>query len=209
MSHRHHIIPKYAGGTDDPSNLVELSVAEHAEAHKILYEQYGNWQDYVAWQGLAKLSPKEELVRIIQREAGKLSNQLHNPFKGIRTRTNFALNSENQKKALKLANSKKSRKKRKKTFDEIKHQQKEKNSQFGTVWCVEKDAIDLSNRKKYIKNQVPKGWISTTEWSDRRKNKNNSAYGRNWYNDGDNNYYLKPDDAKIAELNLEKRRLIK
>ena len=54
MSHKHHIIPKHAGGTDDPSNLVELSVDDHAEAHKVLYEQCGRWQDYVAWQGLAK-----------------------------------------------------------------------------------------------------------------------------------------------------------
>jgi hypothetical protein len=69
MSHKHHIIPKHAGGTDDPSNLVELSVDDHAEAHRKLYEEYGRWQDYVAWQGLAKLSPKEELVRIRQREA--------------------------------------------------------------------------------------------------------------------------------------------
>ena len=41
--HRHHIIPRHAGGTDDPSNIIELSVEEHAEAHRILYEQYGRW----------------------------------------------------------------------------------------------------------------------------------------------------------------------
>jgi hypothetical protein len=55
MLHKHHIIPRYMGGTDDPANLVDLTPAEHAEAHRLLYEQYGNWQDYVAWQGLAKL----------------------------------------------------------------------------------------------------------------------------------------------------------
>ena len=26
MKHKHHIIPKHKGGTDDPSNLVELTV---------------------------------------------------------------------------------------------------------------------------------------------------------------------------------------
>ena len=41
------------GGSDDPSNLVELTVEEHAEAHKKLYEQYGHWQDKIAWQALA------------------------------------------------------------------------------------------------------------------------------------------------------------
>ena len=82
-SEKHHIIPKHAGGTDDPSNLVELSVDDHAEAHRKLYEEYGRWQDYVAWQGLAKLSPKEDLVKRLQSEGGKLRHQLHpNPFTG-------------------------------------------------------------------------------------------------------------------------------
>jgi hypothetical protein len=61
--HKHHIIPKHMGGTNDKSNLIELSVEDHALAHKVLYEQYGHWQDYVAWQGLAKLVSKEELIR--------------------------------------------------------------------------------------------------------------------------------------------------
>jgi len=34
MKHIHHIIPKHMGGTDEESNLVELTVEEHAEAHK-------------------------------------------------------------------------------------------------------------------------------------------------------------------------------
>jgi hypothetical protein len=53
LKHKHHIIPKYMGGTDDPSNLVELTVEEHAEAHRKLYEQYGNWQDKIAYDMLS------------------------------------------------------------------------------------------------------------------------------------------------------------
>ncbi len=41
MKHKHHIIPKHMGGSDDPSNLIELSVEEHSQAHLKLYEQYG------------------------------------------------------------------------------------------------------------------------------------------------------------------------
>ena len=41
LKHKHHIIPRHAGGTDDPLNLVELTVEEHALAHKLLYEKYG------------------------------------------------------------------------------------------------------------------------------------------------------------------------
>jgi len=62
--HKHHIVPKYMGGTDEPSNLVKLTIEEHADAHKILWEKYGNWQDYLAWQGLLKRIDKEELLRL-------------------------------------------------------------------------------------------------------------------------------------------------
>ena len=31
--HNHHIVPRHAGGTDDPSNIIKLTVSEHAEAH--------------------------------------------------------------------------------------------------------------------------------------------------------------------------------
>jgi hypothetical protein len=44
MKHKHHIVPRHMGGTDDPSNLIELTVEEHAEAHRKLWEQYGTYQ---------------------------------------------------------------------------------------------------------------------------------------------------------------------
>ena len=50
------------GGSDDPSNLVELTIEEHAEAHRLLYEQHGHWQDKVAWQGLLGLIPHEKIM---------------------------------------------------------------------------------------------------------------------------------------------------
>lgn len=51
-THTHHIIPKHLGGTDDPSNLIELTIEEHAEAHRILYEEHNNKFDYIAWKTL-------------------------------------------------------------------------------------------------------------------------------------------------------------
>lgn len=51
--HTHHITPKHAGGTDDPSNLVRLTVEEHAEAHKKLWEQNSQQEDYIAWRALS------------------------------------------------------------------------------------------------------------------------------------------------------------
>jgi hypothetical protein len=53
VMHWHHIIPKHAGGTDDKSNLVRLTVSEHAEAHRVLYEKHGRWQDKIAWKFLS------------------------------------------------------------------------------------------------------------------------------------------------------------
>lgn len=62
-THKHHIVPKHAGGTDLPDNLIELTVKEHAEAHRLLWEQHKRWQDYIAWQGLSGRIDREEIIR--------------------------------------------------------------------------------------------------------------------------------------------------
>ncbi len=41
-THNHHILPRFMGGGDDVSNLVELSVSDHFEAHKLLAETVSN-----------------------------------------------------------------------------------------------------------------------------------------------------------------------
>jgi hypothetical protein len=63
--HKHHIIPKHMGGTDDPSNLVEVTVKQHALLHKQLWEDLGYWQDYAAWQGLSNMMGREEIIRFL------------------------------------------------------------------------------------------------------------------------------------------------
>ena len=77
MKHIHHIIPKHMGGTDDPSNLVELTIEEHAEAHKKLYEEYGREEDKIAWMGLSGQIGKEEIVKRVLSEAGKKSARMN------------------------------------------------------------------------------------------------------------------------------------
>jgi hypothetical protein len=59
------------GGSDDPSNLIELSVEEHAEAHRVLFEKYGKKEDELAWKGLLKLINKEEMVKQLSSLCGK------------------------------------------------------------------------------------------------------------------------------------------
>lgn len=72
--HKHHVVPRHAGGTDDPSNLIELTIEEHAEAHRVLYEQYGRWQDRIAWQTLSGQISSYEAAQQARREAN-LSNK--------------------------------------------------------------------------------------------------------------------------------------
>ena len=49
ITHTHHIIPRHAGGTDDPDNLVELMPIDHAIAHKVRYGLYGDKEDLWAY----------------------------------------------------------------------------------------------------------------------------------------------------------------
>ena len=55
------------GGTDDPSNIILLSVEDHAKAHLDLYEKYGNEYDRIAYDSLMKRLPREEIVRQVCR----------------------------------------------------------------------------------------------------------------------------------------------
>jgi len=58
--HKHHIVPKHMGGSDNPENLVQLTIEEHAEAHKKLYEEFGNKFDRIAYLVLSKQIGIEE-----------------------------------------------------------------------------------------------------------------------------------------------------
>ena len=59
--HRHHIIPKSAGGTDDPDNLIELSWLTHYYAHMLL----------------AKENPDDKLLVMDFKKMGSVSSYLY------------------------------------------------------------------------------------------------------------------------------------
>ena len=81
--HSHHSLPNHLGGTDDPSNLVRLTIEEHAEAHKMLYEQHGLEEDRLAWLGLAGIVSKKEHVQQMSKLGGNktvdMQVGIHNP----------------------------------------------------------------------------------------------------------------------------------
>ena len=65
--HVHHIIPKHSGGSDDPNNLVKLTIEEHANAHKLLWENAGNKLDYIAWQALSgQINSNEARIKALK-----------------------------------------------------------------------------------------------------------------------------------------------
>lgn len=71
IKHKHHIIPKHAGGTDDLTNIVELTVEEHALAHKKLYEEHGRWEDKIAWLSLSGQIGKDEAIQAARGAANR------------------------------------------------------------------------------------------------------------------------------------------
>ncbi len=51
--HKHHIIPRYMGGTDESENLVEVTITQHAMFHFCNYQLWGNEEDRIAWKMLS------------------------------------------------------------------------------------------------------------------------------------------------------------
>lgn len=61
---KHHIIPSHRGGSDASWNLVTLTLSEHAEAHKLLYDNYGFQEDLAAhYMIIGNLEKGFELIR--------------------------------------------------------------------------------------------------------------------------------------------------
>jgi hypothetical protein len=49
------------GGNDDSSNLVRLTIEEHAEAHRILFEEHQRYEDWLAWKALSGQLQNQEI----------------------------------------------------------------------------------------------------------------------------------------------------
>lgn len=54
------------GGKNNDDNLIELTIEEHAEAHRKLYEEHGKWQDEIAWKTLSGQISNADAIKLIQ-----------------------------------------------------------------------------------------------------------------------------------------------
>jgi len=59
--HKHHIIPRYKGGSNAPENLVLLHPIDHAITHLVLFKIYGNPADGWAYNRILN-GLKDELI---------------------------------------------------------------------------------------------------------------------------------------------------
>lgn len=69
-THIHHIVPKHMTGgvaNNHPDNLIELTVAAHADAHYQLWLKNGLEADKIAWQFLSGQINLTEAIRAAQR----------------------------------------------------------------------------------------------------------------------------------------------
>jgi hypothetical protein len=135
LMHKHHIIPRYMGGTDDKNNLVEVSITQHAMFHYCNYRLCGNDEDKFAWLGLSGQICKEDIISSM--------------------RTTW----------INLARTPEAIEKKKNTFKEIHHQQGEKNSQYGKMWITNgtKDGTYRINKGEPIPKGYKPGRVSLKE----------------------------------------------
>lgn len=66
-THKHRILPGHMGGTYTPDNVEVLTVSAHAEAHRLLWENFGCEEDRIAWMGLSGLTSISDISRETQR----------------------------------------------------------------------------------------------------------------------------------------------
>jgi hypothetical protein len=170
-THSHHIIPRHAGGTNDSTNLVELTVEEHAQAHKDLYEQYGRLEDKLAWKGLAGLIDTAEIIYTLQSEGMKGDqNPMYGkpaPNRGIKRpgvggRKKGTKWTEEERKSKKLMRESKTHKdKMAAVYSDPKRNKKISDSKKGRVGAAKNKRWfnDTVKEKYYTIGEEPQGWV--------------------------------------------------
>jgi len=76
------------GGTNDPDNMTgEITVQEHAELHRQLWEDLDHWQDKVAWLALSGTIGQEQIISMKISESNK--NRIYSSAERIKRSLNL------------------------------------------------------------------------------------------------------------------------
>lgn len=126
--HKHHIVPKHDGGTkiSDDENIIILSVDDHIQAHKILYEEFGDLGDLTS------------IIYLQAQWANKKSKQDYKNYIDSLT--------IEQKQKLKLQ-----RQENYKKWSEEKKQQRNKNVSNGHKNRKPEDKLKTSEKMRFIR----------------------------------------------------------
>ena len=163
------------GGTNSAENLVEITITQHAMYHYCNYQLWGKDEDKIAWKMLGGQITVGEAYLEARKLGGKkgaqkIKEKLQNPdiLKAYKEQCKkayydsknlskmFAHAKINQPKAVEAAKKPESKIKRKQTLSMIKHQQGEKNSQYGSMWIT--DGTKENNRKISKDEPIPEGY---------------------------------------------------
>ena len=75
---KHHILPKHAGGGDEPSNLISISPEDHVAVHMCRYQAFGEKGDELAY--LMRLTDSNERAQLRAKAAVLANRQRGNGF---------------------------------------------------------------------------------------------------------------------------------
>lgn len=176
------------GGTDNPSNLIELTIEQHAEVHKNLYEAHGKIEDYYAWQGLLGNIGKSEIFLGLMSSDSirqRISDGVRKYWKNISEEERIArkeqfleirkLTSGSKGKTWKLSEETKIKQSKPKSTT---HKQNLKlfhadfsgqnNPSYGTMWITD----NMSSRKINKTDVIPDGWRPGRAFKQRKKKVN-------------------------------------
>ena len=147
MKHIHHIIPRYRCkelgiNPDFPENLIELSVKEHAKAHRILWEGGGREEDLVAWKSLEATIGQEE-VRLGTSRIGGLNNRGKKKSKEHRQKISEAIS--------KLMNGNQSEEVKKKISESMKGNKNSQNHSSDEYRKTQSEAMKKAWAKRKLK----------------------------------------------------------
>jgi len=130
-SERHHILPRSLGGSNEPSNLIRLSIREHYIAHLLLTQMFkiGSVERYKMLCAFMMMNLNSESTNRPNSRTSRIYEKLR--IEWINHMSIFAQQ----------------------------NQSGTKNSQFGTCW-VNKENIDKKIKKEDLSDFIRAGWMT-------------------------------------------------